>query len=108
MYYIALLRGVNVSGQKKIKMAELRKHLAELSFQNIQTYIQSGNIIFQSSAKNLDKSVYEQKIAAKIKEKYGFDVPVLVLTTAELEDAISNHPYSNRPENDRKRCYAYW
>lgn len=105
MNYIALLRGINVSGQKKIKMAELRQHLAELDLKNIQTYIQSGNIIFESTSDKLDKTWYEQQIAAKIKEKYDFDVPVLVLTVAALENAVSNHLYSNHPENDRKACY---
>jgi len=45
--YIAILRGINVSGQKQIKMADLKVHLEELNFKNVQTYIQSGNVIFE-------------------------------------------------------------
>ncbi|MEO1808552.1 MAG: DUF1697 domain-containing protein, partial [Bacteroidota bacterium] len=58
--YLALLRGVNVSGQKKIKMAELRQHLSEAGYMDVQTYIQSGNIVFQhplSDIPSLEKSV---------------------------------------------------
>ena len=50
--YIALLRGINVSGQKKVPMVELRKLFSDLNFKNVQTYIQSGNVIFQSVETN--------------------------------------------------------
>ncbi len=61
--YIALLRGINVSGQKKIKMADLRAGLETLSFSDITTYIQSGNIVFKSdilSVAKLEKQIHEQ------------------------------------------------
>ncbi len=89
--YIALLRGINVSGQKKIKMADLKVHLSELGFQDIQTYIQSGNIIFRTSktaSKSLENNIYE-----KIKEKYDFEVPVLVKTTEEFASILKNIPF---------------
>lgn len=89
--YIALLRGINVSGQKVIKMAELRAHLEELGFINVETYIQSGNIIFNSGIDNL--SELSQQIAQKISQQYGFDVPVLVKSKNEFEDIFSDNPY---------------
>jgi uncharacterized protein (DUF1697 family) len=89
--YIALLRGINVAGQKKIKMADLRSFLSELSFQNIRTYIQSGNIIFESPKSNcLD---LEQKIKTLIAEKYTFDVPVIVREAEEFIEIRDANPY---------------
>lgn len=76
--YIALLRGINVSGQKKIHMADLKAHLEELGWEGIHTYIQSGNIIFKSTDGN--HAQLAQKIKQKLHDKYGFDVPPLVLS----------------------------
>ena len=75
--FIALLRGINVSGQKKIKMSDLKLLFEDLGFQNVETYIQSGNVIFSSKEKSIKK--LESKISSGIKSKYGFDVPVLVI-----------------------------
>ncbi len=101
--YIALLRGINVSGQKKIIMADLRAYLEELGFQDIQTYIQSGNIVFKSenySLKNL-----ELLIKNKIQEKYGFEVPIIILAPQELVKAIKNNPFSTDKSKDPKQFY---
>ena len=102
--YIAMLRGINVSGQKKIKMADLRAHLSELNFDSIQTYIQSGNIIFQSQ--DINTSRLEEQIKSKIQEKYGFEVPTLVKTPKEISAAIVNNPFVDEIENDPKRIYV--
>ena len=99
--YIALLRGINVSGQKKIRMAELREQLAELPYENIQTYIQSGNIVFQSPEKPLAQLAKE--IRGKIAEHYEFDVPTLIKTPAEMEAVVANNPFANE---DLKRVYV--
>lgn len=101
--YIAMLRGINVSGQKKIKMAELRAHLAELDFQNVQTYIQSGNIIFQYA--DTPHPELEEMIHNKIKEKYGFEVPTLVKQAEDFGYVIQNNPFLEEPEKDIKRQY---
>jgi uncharacterized protein (DUF1697 family) len=98
--YIALLRGINVSGKKKIKMADLRSHLEELNFQNIKTYIQSGNILFKSD--ETDQSVLEQQIKDKIEEKYGFDVPVMVKLATDFQHVIDNNPFAKDETNDIK------
>jgi len=97
--YIALLRGINVSGQKMIKMAELREHLSELPLSDIRTYIQSGNIIFRSDSKSIDKLA--ENITAKIREKYGFEVPVIVLTPEEIQTIITQNPFAADKAPDR-------
>ena len=101
--YIALLRGINVSGQKLIKMADLRKHLAELPFESIQTYIQSGNIVFQSEIDS--KSELENLIHNKIKEKYGFEVPTLVKAPNDFIKALEKNPFKAEESEDPKRLY---
>lgn len=98
--YIALLRGINVSGQKKIKMAELREHLAELPYHNIQTYIQSGNIMLERE--EAEVGIIEAEIRAKIEEKYGFDVPTMVKTKEDFEHVVSHHPFIRRRKEDPK------
>ena len=94
---IALLRGINVSGQKKIRMIDLRDHLDELGWEGILTYIQSGNIIFRCQKGNPVKIANEIKL--KLKEKYGFDVPALVLEPQDLLHIIQNHPFARDPGN---------
>jgi uncharacterized protein (DUF1697 family) len=88
--YIALLRGINVGGHKKIKMAELRENLAKHGFQNVQTYIQSGNIILSSDK---SKESVNQIIKASIQEDFGFEVPVLTLTLEAIKAVLKNSPF---------------
>lgn len=94
--YVAFLRGINVSGQKLIKMADLREYLKELSFLNVKTYIQSGNIVFNSPLSDGNKLA--NQIASLIEEKYSFDVPVMVKTNTEMKDIFENNPFL--PEHD--------
>ncbi|WAC01470.1 DUF1697 domain-containing protein [Lacinutrix neustonica] len=89
--YIALLRGINVSGQKKVPMAELRAVLRACAFKNVQTYIQSGNVVFESSEK--DTSILELKIFSSIKKQFGFEVPVLVKTNLEMKAIFRACPF---------------
>jgi uncharacterized protein (DUF1697 family) len=89
--YISLLRGINVSGQKKILMKDLSALYATLGFTNINTYLQSGNVVFQSN--EIEKSVISTKIQQKIHEKYGFEVPTLILDVETLQNAIKNNPF---------------
>jgi len=91
--YIALLRGINVSGKNMIKMADLAAALSETGLGNIRTYIQSGNILFESE--NRDSGMLSALIWAKIKERFGFIVPVQVLSRNELNRIRDNNPYLN-------------
>ncbi len=107
MKHIALLRGINVSGQKIIKMADLQKHIAELGFKNISTYIQSGNIIFETDLENT--SILAELISNKIKEKYDFDVPTVIVDIAELQYIVSSNPFiNNRNESIENIYVAYF
>ena len=89
--YVTILRGINVSGQKKIRMADLSKLYESLGLTNVHTYIQSGNVVFESVQGKPGKLVRD--IEQAIRKKYGFDVPVLVRTGAEIRDAIRVNPF---------------
>ena len=97
--YIALLRGINVSGQKKIKMADLKVHLENLNFENVRTYIQSGNVIFEST--RTDATDLANTIKAEILKQYGFDVPTLVLTSAYIKTVLKNIPWTKDKNTDK-------
>ena len=89
--YVAFLRGINVSGQKKILMAQLRELLSEKGLKEVKTYIQSGNIVFQFSGAT---SEAETLIFKAIHKKYGWEVPVLVKTSSELTNILEGCPFS--------------
>ena len=94
--YIALLKGVNVGGHKKMPMAELRELLTNSGFQNVKTYIQSGNVVFHSSEKPME---LELKIQKQINAQFGFEVPVIVKTSKELQTIFDACPFSKEKIN---------
>lgn len=100
--FIILLRGINVSGKNKIPMADLREMLNELDFQNVQTYIQSGNIILESG---LSKDSICDKIKIGIKSKFNYDVPVIARTIPEWKKAIKKYPFPT--ENEKIVAFSF-
>ena len=90
--YVALLRGINVGGHKKVPMAELRELLTNLGFQSVQTYIQSGNVIFESSKSDI--SEIENSIQKAILKSFGFEVSVIVKSNKELKAIFEASPFS--------------
>ena len=101
--YIALLRGINVSGQKIIKMADLKDLLASLPLNGIRTYIQSGNVVFE--AEKADEVLLAKSIEDKIKDKYAFEVPTIVRTREELLAIIQMNPFVVNEEDDFSKPY---
>ena len=101
--YIALLRGINVGGHKKIKMADLRLLLEGLGYKEVLTYIQSGNVIFNSLEEERDK--LENQISEAIKNQYGFEVPVLVKTRTEINNILDINPYNDPDDLANNKIY---
>ncbi|WP_152657871.1 DUF1697 domain-containing protein [Oceanobacillus sp. CFH 90083] len=89
--YIALLRGINVGGKNKMKMAALRESLASIGLENVRTYIQSGNIIFQSDKQEM---ILKEEIQNKIMQDYGLSIPVILRTAEEWEQLTTDCPFS--------------
>lgn len=102
--YIALLRGINVSGHYKIKMAELKQLFINLGFNNIITYIQSGNVIFESSEKNNSK--IEEQIVEQVKNEFGHTIKVLVITKDNLRNIFTSNPFLKDETIDTKALYV--
>lgn len=89
--YIALFRGINVGGHNKLLMKDLRDLMSDLGYQNIDTYIQTGNVVFQSE--DNDKQNLSGRISSAVEEHHGFKPKVLVLELEEIEEAIENNPF---------------
>ena len=86
--YIAMLRGINVGRGKMVKMERLRTLFAGLGFDKVKTYVQSGNVVFQSER----KSELTKTIEAKIQRDFGFAVPVLIKKSKELAQIVHKNP----------------
>ena len=97
MKYIALLRGINISGKNKIAMSELKKEFANLGYKEISTYLNSGNVVFESDIE--DKNTIKNNIQVMIKDKFDFDIPTYVTTSQELEELIIYSPDWRGKEN---------
>lgn len=89
--WVALLRGINVSGHRLIKMAELQRMCEALGLGRVRTYIQSGNVLFESDE---EREALRRRMEAQIEETFGFDVPVVLCTVDEMERIIANCPFA--------------
>lgn len=98
--FVSMLRGINVGGNKKISMAELKKVYEDLGLKDVQTFIQSGNVLFKFQGSDIDK--LRDKIEKGISSKFGFDVKVLMRTTEELQNTIKKMPFK---KEDTERVY---
>lgn len=96
--YISILRGINVSGQKLIKMDALRKSYENLGFRSVTTYVQSGNVFFIGNRVKPDELA--QTITQQIEKDFGFDVPVIVLTIENLKQIIESNPFIKHSHKD--------
>ena len=100
--YIAILRGINITGHKIIRMEELRASFEALGFRRVKTYVQSGNVIFDDGkGANLAGQI-EKKILAD----FGFKVPVLVKTPGEMARVIRDNPFPKAAGSDDSKLYV--
>ncbi len=104
--YLTLLRAVNVGGHNIIKMEELKNLFLSLGFKNVKTFIQSGNVIFETSEKNI-KAV-TKKIEAKLNDLMKKDIKVFVRTISELQEIIEQNPFSKTSANDKIKTYVFF
>lgn len=91
---ISLLRAVNVTGYNKVKMDALRELYESLGLRGAQTYIQSGNVVFKTDAKDLVR--LQKRIQDAIEKSYGFRPGVVLRSSAELKDVIRRNPFAKR------------
>ena len=100
MVYLALLRGINVGGKNQIKMAELKVCLEKAGFENLKTFIQTGNIVFRSDKQ--DPSKIADLIKQTIKKTFKLDVPTLVLNHEQVRKIVTGLPASFGKDPDWK------
>jgi uncharacterized protein (DUF1697 family) len=101
---IAMLRGVNVGGNKKLNMEALRTLCAGLGLRDVKTYIQSGNLIFRDDTGDAEAAA--RRIEDAIQKKFGFRPDVIVRTASDLSKVIANNPFAGRPEVAPNRLLA--
>jgi uncharacterized protein (DUF1697 family) len=89
--YVALLRGINVGGHNRMKMDDLRALVESLGYDDVRTYIQSGNVVFETA--ETDEGTLRDDIHDAIAEEFGYDVPVMIRTQSELEDVVAGQPF---------------
>lgn len=88
--FIAFLRGINVGGNNIIKMETLRGEFESMGFQSVKTYIQSGNVIFQTEI--ADKNIIEKEIEKALSIKFNYNAKVLVRSKKEMENTVAHFP----------------
>lgn len=96
--FLAFLRGINVSGKNPIKMEQLRTLLINNNFFEVQTYIQSGNIIFKHN--ETDKEKISQSLYDIIRNNFGFEVPVFVYSQEDFKVLATTNPFNEEAINE--------
>jgi uncharacterized protein (DUF1697 family) len=91
---ISFLRGVNLAGRHMIRMDDLRALYAALGLRDVQSHLQSGNVVFRTKDRNL--LTLAKRIEAAIEKKYGFHCDVILRTTADLRAVIARSPFARR------------
>ena len=99
--YIALLRGINVSGHNMIKMTDLKFMFEEMNFKFVRTYLQSGNVVFGCDETSPAK--VSGMIESGMLKTFGFQVPVIIRTGNEMEKVFSNNPFLKDGEKEIER-----
>ena len=103
--YLALLRGVNVGGKNRVSMKELAELFREAGCGEVRTFIQSGNVVFVA-----DDSTFaslDDLLPARIKERFGLDVPVVLRSTQELANIVENNPFLLAGESEGMQYVAF-
>ncbi len=102
--YISLIRGINVGGHKSVKMDALRKAVEALGFEQVRTYVQSGNLVFQAPKQST--GAVSKKIETVILKKFGHEVSVISKTPEELQAAIEKNPFLKNKALAEERLYV--
>ncbi len=102
--YVALLRGINVGGNKKVPMAELKKTLEKLGFKNVRTLLASGNVVFEAASDNTGELL--KTITTALEKKFKFSIPVILLPFSGIEKIIELEPFKKIKLTPETRLYV--
>jgi uncharacterized protein (DUF1697 family) len=101
--HVALLRGINVGGKRIVPMVQLAEVFRSAGCEAVRTYIQSGNVVFE--ARRGDKGLVS-KLEARIQDRFGFDVPVVLRTLDELQAVVASNPFRDEHAVDVDALYV--
>lgn len=104
MHYLAILRGINVGTGRKVPMVDLKKLCEALELQNVETYIQSGNMVFELGRPEAILML-EMRLQQAFSETFGFDIPVIVRTAEEWAESIAQNPFLKEENLDIERLH---
>jgi len=102
--YVSMLRGINVGGHKLVKMERLRESFEALGFEQVRTYIQSGNVVFKGG--KISTSTLSKRIEEKILHDFGFSVSVISRTADNVSKAIENNPFLKERSIDAGKLHV--
>jgi uncharacterized protein (DUF1697 family) len=102
--YFAFLRGINVSGQKLIQMTDLAKIFTDAGYSNVKTFIQSGNVVFDSP--ETDVEIVEMKLDRAMTKSLGYHIEVFLRTAEEIKQMIDMQPFHSIDENTDVKKYV--
>ncbi|NJD22163.1 MAG: DUF1697 domain-containing protein [Melioribacter sp.] len=101
--YIAFLRGINVGGNKKVPMAELKNIMEKTGFSNVQTILATGNVIFDSQEKK--PALIKETIEKKLHGIFGFEIKTLVYSMLDIKKLVDSHPFDGIKATKETRFY---
>lgn len=99
---VSLLRGINVGGRNKIRMADLRELYADLGMMQVRSLLQSGNVIFETALTDLTS--VKQELEAGIRSAFGLDIQVLLRSSEDFEYIMARHPFSAEQLNEPRKA----
>jgi uncharacterized protein (DUF1697 family) len=102
--YVALLRGINLGGHKRLPMDQLRKLCEGLGFEQVKTYIQSGNVVLKTG--KVSAPVLAQRLEKAILKHFGFAVSVVTRTHAEIDQTLRNNPFLKERGIDQQKLHV--
>ncbi|GGD85816.1 DUF1697 domain-containing protein [Planktosalinus lacus] len=102
--YIALLRGINVGGNKKVPMADLKAMMEAMGFQKVKTLLNSGNVVF--TGKETDVKILEAQLSDQLEQTFGFPVPVVVRKGEEVLKMVASEPFKDVEVHKDIRLYV--
>ena len=91
--YIAFLRGINVGGHHKVPMAELRREMEKMNFDNVTTILNSGNIVFTAKASEIE--TMQITISENLRKAFGFNIPTIIRKSEMIIDLIDKNPFKD-------------
>lgn len=104
MKYVALLRGINVGGNRSVRMNDLKQICESLNFSHVTTYLQSGNVVFE--ARTGPSEILADKLEKALFQRYRFEVKVHVKTAGEWSDVVSKNPLQREKNIDKSKLHA--